>query len=422
MQNRYFRGFLSGLIVVVGCMGAVLQAGCAGEKAADAGPIEIVLWEMMDPQERELLLQNITAFEAEHPDVKITAAHFGVEDVRNQFLTAALGGGGPDIIYGPSDQVGPLSAAGTLRPVEELFGAAFFERFHELTRIELNGHLWSVPEQFGNHLVLVYNRALINTPPADTDEMIRMAKASMVDADGDGKIDRYGLVFESKEPFWLAPWIGAFGGWVMNDENEPTLDTPAMASALEFCRELKATHGVIPQDCDYELADTLFREGRAAMIVNGPWSWKGYRDAGIEIGISSIPRMTSTNAWPTPMVSYRGYSISASCDDDKLEVVRAVVEFLTGADVQRQYAEKIGALPSLLELQGSDLIARDPVLAGSMEQVLRGQRMPIVPEMRAVWDAMRPALQNVMNGESAPAAAAKEMQKMATKKIAEMRS
>ena len=49
-----------------------------------------------------------------------------------------------------------------------------------------------------------------------------------------------------------------------------------------------------------------------------------------------------------------------------------------------------------------------------------GRRMPIVPEMRAIWDVMRPALQNVMNGETTPAEAAQAMQEDAIRKIAEM--
>lgn len=401
-------------------LAALLPACHSGEDASAKGPVEVVLWEMMDPQERVLLSEHVATFQEAHPGIRVTTAHFGVEDVRNQFLTAALGGGGPDVVYGPSDQAGPLSVAGTLRPADEVFAPAFFERFHPLTQEKLGGHLWSVPEQFGNHLALVFNRALMDTPPADTDEMIAIARRNTVDADGDGTIDRYGIVFETKEPFWLVPWLGGFGGWVMDEENRPTLDTPAMASALAFVRDLKTKHRVLPRDCDYELADTLFREGRAAMIINGPWSWAAYRDAGVDIGIASIPEVTATGRWPSPMVSYRGYSFSRSCAGDRLAAAKQLVEYLTGPEVQRAYATRLGSLPSLLELQGA-AIESDPILSKSMEQVRRGRPMPIVVEMRAVWDAMRPSFQNVMNGESTPEAAARTMQELAVRKIAEMR-
>jgi maltose-binding protein MalE len=398
----------------------VRLAGCGGGDGKAGGPVEVVLWEMMDPQERVLLEEHLATFAAAHPDVKVTTAHFGVEDVRNQFLTAALGGGGPDVVYGPSDQAGPFSVAGTLRPLDEVFGDGFFQRFHPLTTGRLGGHHWAVPEQFGNHLVLVCNTALVPEPPKNTDEFIAMAKANTIDENGDGVMDRYGLVFETKEPFWLVPWLGGFGGWVMDETSAPTLDTEAMASALAFVRDLKAKHKVLPKDCDYELADTLFREGRAAMTINGPWSWAGYRDAGVSIRLASIPQVTATGLWPSPMVSYRGYSISRSCPDGKLPAAKVLIEYLTGPEVQAAYASRLGSLPSLLSLQG-DTIEADPILAPSMEQVRRGRPMPIVVEMRAIWDAMRPSFQNVMNGESSPADAARAMQQLAVRKIAEMR-
>ena len=46
--------------------------------------------------------------------------------------------------------------------------------------------------------------------------------------------------------------------------------------------------------------------------------------------------------------------------------------------------------------------------------------MPIVPELRAVWDAMRPAYQSVLGGTLAPEAAAAQMQRDAEAKIREM--
>jgi maltose-binding protein MalE len=406
-------GWILCLVALAGC------GGGGGKEAAPAGPVEITLWEMMDPPERALLAEHLAAFEAAHPGVTVSTTHLGVEDVRSQFLTAALGGGGPDVVYGPSDQIGPLSVAGTLRPAEEVFGADFLEPFHPLTREELHGHYWAVPEQFGNHLLLVYNKAFVTAPPADTDELIRVAKRNTIDENGDGTPERYGLAFETKEPFWLVPWLGGFGGWVMDDDSRPTLDSPAMARALGFVRDLKTLHKILPRDCDYELADTLFREGRVAFLINGPWSWSAYRAAGIDIGLAPLPKITEVDAWPSPMVSFRGYSVSKSCPESRLPKVRELVLHLTSAAAQGELASRIGALPSLLELQGP-AVDEDPTLGPSMEQVRHGRKMPIVPEMRAIWDAMRPSFQNVMNGEATPEQAAKAMQADALRKIAEM--
>ena len=47
--------------------------------------------------------------------------------------------------------------------------------------------------------------------------------------------------------------------------------------------------------------------------------------------------------------------------------------------------------------------------------------MPVVPEMRVVWDVMRPGLQQVMNGSKSAADAAREMQAAAVQQIAGMK-
>lgn len=409
-------------LAAAGIAGCGSGGGKAGETGGSAGaPVQIVLWEQMDPEERALLAEHLRAFEASHPGVTIATAHYGPDDLRNQFLTASMGGGGPDVVYGASDFVGPYSTAGVVLPLDEQWDAAFFARFDPAALDTLDGHIYAVPEQFGNHLALVYNKALVPEPPEDTNRMIALAKEHTKDADGDGVPDRYGIVFDAKEPFWLIPWLGAFGGWVMDDARRPTLDTPAMAKALAFLRDLRARHGILPRDCDYELADTMFKEGRAAMLVNGPWSWPGYRNAGIDIGVAPIPRSSETGLWATPMVSYRGYSISRSVPAAKRPLVKALVEHLTSPEVQMSYTTRLGALPSLAALQADPRITGDPILSQSMRQVSLGRKMPVATEMRAIWDAMRPAFQNAMNGEATPEEAARAMQADAERKIAEMK-
>ncbi|MEK9136349.1 MAG: ABC transporter substrate-binding protein, partial [Bacteroidota bacterium] len=53
-------------------------------------------------------------------------------------------------------------------------------------------------------------------------------------------------------------------------------------------------------------------------------------------------------------------------------------------------------------------------------QIDRGRPMPVVPELRAIWDAMRPSYQAVLGGAKTPVQAAKDMQDLAIRKIKEM--
>lgn len=420
---------------VIGSRGAVARAvvlvfftllafGCGGEGSGDkagSGPFTITLWEQMDPQERVVQAKQIEAYERDHPGMKIELSHYSTEDLRTQFQTAAIAGSGPDLVYGPSDQVGPFSVMGLILPIDTVFSAEELSEFRSEAFDRLGGHIYALPDQIGNHLTLVYNKALLPNPPKTMSELITMAKAQTKDEDGDGRPDRYGLVFQVMEPFWTVPFLTGYGGWVMDDQNRPTLHTGAMTKALQLLRSFRDEHKIMPSECDYEIADTIFKEGRAAMTINGPWSWEAYRKAGLDIGLAQIPKIEETGLWPAPMISSKGYSLNGKLEGARLEGVLEAVRYLTQTDFQVQYAVEVGTLPTRNEAYERPEVAQSDILQASSEQVEVGKRMPVVAEMRAIWDAMRPSVQSVWNGAVEPADAAREMQELAVRKIREMR-
>jgi maltose-binding protein MalE len=394
-----------------------MLAACGGKE----GETVVTLWEQMDPEEREIQAEHLRRVMEEIPGLRIQVSHYSTEDLRTQFQTAALGGGGPDLVFGPSDQVGPFSVMGIIHPLDGLVDPGFLGRFRPEALDTLDGHVWALPDQLGNHLMLVWNRDLLERAPETWSELIEMARGVMTDEDGDGKPDRYGLVFNVMEPFWTIPFLTAFGGWVMDAQQRPTLDTPAMVKALRFLRDLRERHGIMPRESDYELADTMFKEGRAAMILNGPWSWEGYRKAGIRIGLARIPRMDETGLWAAPMVSSKGYSINKRVQGERLQLVLRILEALTRPEFQLDFSTRLGTLPTRKEAYESPRLRDDSVLQASLSQIQVGRRMPVVPEMRAIWDVMRPAVQSVWNGTMSPEEAARWMQEQAVRKIAEMK-
>jgi maltose-binding protein MalE len=393
-------------------------SGCGG---GGDGTVEIVIWEQKDPVEQTVLNRQLAAYMAEHPGVTVTTDHFETDLLQNQFQTATLAGGGPDLVYGPSDKIGPYSVMRLITPLEDKFDAAFFAKYEESSLAKLGGHIYAVPDQIGNHLMLIYNKALVKSVPADSDEWIAMCKKLTVDENGDGMPDRYGVVFNSVEPFWLIPFLGGFGGWVMDAASNPTLGTPEMERALAFMADLRNRHGILPKECNYELSDTMFKKGQAAFIINGPWSLKAYIEAGMDIGVMAIPKITESGKYPAPMVSSKGYSVNVNIREEKLPAVLDLLVYLTSEEVQREITSELKILPAISSLAQDEELLADPILRGSMEQALRGQAMPVVPEMRAIWDVMRPFYQSVMGGKMAPAEAAKGMQEQAVKKIAEMK-
>lgn len=193
-----------------------------------------------------------------------------------------------------------------------------------------------------------------------------------------------------------------------------------MVSALKFMKALRDKYKIIPKSCDYETADALFKEGKAAMIINGPWSFGDYKKAGIDFGLTRIPLVKETGLWPGPMVSPLGYSINASVPRWKIPKIVALMKYLLSPEVQLTFTKHFDTIPTRTALYDDPAVRDNPLVRMSEYQMEVGRPMPIVPELRAVWDAMRPSYQAVLGGSETPEQAAKEMQRNAVEKIREM--
>ena len=112
-------------------------------------------------------------------------------------------------------------------------------------------------------------------------------------------------------------------------------------------------------------------------------------------------------------------SISNYCQE-KLAKILDLLYFLLDVPQQYKTAKELNVMPTRVEVFQYDDIKNNEILINSGLQIERGRAMPVVPELRAVWDAMRPNYQSVLNGEKTPQQAAKDMQWLAIKKISEM--
>lgn len=383
-----------------------LLAACAGPAVGPLPdePITIQLWHQEGEAENaaQYVQALADAYTAAHPNITFEVTNKNTEVLREDFQTAALAGASPDLLWTVNDHAGPFTLAEIIAPVDDLFDLSAYAD-SALAAVELNGQHWGVPISNGNHLMLYYNKDLMAEAPADTEAMIAAA-ATLPEG-------IQPLVFNQTEPFWLVPWLGGFGGSVFAEDGvTPTLDTPAMVSTLEFLASIKE-QGLLPAESDYDGADTLFKEGKAAMIVNGDWTLGAYKEVfGDKLGVARIPMVSATGEWPAPYTSGKFFMVPAGLDDATLAVVVDFVNFATTEANQLAMVEQLARLPALKTALANEMITSDPFLAGSADQMVVGTPMPTVVEMRCNWDSMKPEMQAVLAGDKAPAAAAAAMQ------------
>jgi arabinogalactan oligomer/maltooligosaccharide transport system substrate-binding protein len=392
-----------------------LAAGVTVPKVSAQGTI--VMWTKEGEGDGTLQwIDNLAAqFADANPGVKVQVINYGVETLREQFQTAALAGTGPDLLWTVNDHAGPFVLADLIQSTDSLFDLSQYVDSANAA-VLLNGKHYGVPIHNGNHLMLYYNKKLIQTPPADTDALIALAP-KLSKADG----SQWTLVYNQTEPFWLVPWLGGFQGKVFADDGKtPTLNTPAMVSTLAFLKDLKDKK-VVPPDSDYNGADTLFKEGKAAMIINGDWTLGAYADKlGADLGIARIPKVSKTGAFPAPYTAGTFFMFPKGLSGDKLTIAKAFVAFISSPGVQVNMTKTLKRLPALKAALSDPFIASDPLLKGSADQMTVGTPMPTNVEMRCNWDSMKPNMAAVLAGKATPDDAAKAMQESADACVAKL--
>ncbi len=381
------------------------------EVPAEMAPVSFVLWTKEGEADGGLqYVQSLAdAYMELHPNVTIEVVKKkDVEELREDFQTAALAGSSPDLLWTVNDHAGPFTAAELIQPVDDLVDLSKYVE-GAVASAQLDGKTWGVPISNGNHLMLLYNKSLVEEAPADTEELIAVAQ-ELQDAGVSNP-----LVFNQTEPFWMVPWLGGFGGAVFAEDGvTPTLDTPEMAATLQFLHDLKYEYGIIPEESDYDGADTLFKEGSAAMIINGDWSLGSYVEAlGDDLGVARIPMVSDTGEWPAPYTSGTFYMIPESVEGDVLTAVVDFINFSTSVNNQALQTAKLNRLPGLAAALEDPLVSEDPILKGSADQMVVGTTMPTVLEMRCNWDSMKPELQAVLADTKTPEEAAAAMQEAA---------
>lgn len=398
---------------------ALLVGGCARDKGAAN---RIVIWHQMRPDEQVVLHRQLARYMEKHPGIRIEELFKETEMLRSAYVVGALAGQGPDLVYGPSDPVGVYEATRSIRPLEDLFPQSYLSQFDSTSLLWYHGHLYQIADKIGNHLALVYNKKYVQKPPETDKELIDLCK-NIQSKYGyvSGRPNVYGLTWNYIEPFFFIPFYTGFGGWVLGPDGiTPALDNKSMVDALNFVRRLRDVEKIVPNEADYEIADALFKDGKAAMLINGDWSWAGYAQKGIDIGIAPLPKITATGLWCAPMTSPKGYSLNINMKAERVPEVVELLRYLLSEECQLETVKTLNTAPTLKALYRSPEILSNENLQNSLLQIARGKSMPVVPQMRAVWDAMRPSYQAVMGGARTPEQAAVDMQAQALRKIRDM--
>jgi ABC-type glycerol-3-phosphate transport system substrate-binding protein len=313
-----------------------------------------------------------------------------------------------DVALVPPVLLGNLWLARHIAPMSDFVSSSFLDGFAAVTLAGAarDGAVWGLPDTAGFHLLLFYNRELVDTPPVTLLGLEELAQSL---AGG----SRQGLGVNSYDPLWVVPWLEPYGSWLTDAAGRPTLNTAAMEASLQLVQDWHHGPAGIAPTATYDEMLKQFLDGDVAMMINGDWAVAELNRAGqIDWGLARLPEVAQADGGQpaAPLVLARYWAISRSATENRALAAAAFLEFVTRPERQLNWTTRFDSLPTRREALDDPLIVNNPTRRISAAQMQAGRA--ILPGVNAntLLDAMREPLRGVIDGELTPQQAAEMMQ------------
>ncbi len=371
----------------------LLLWACVGCSSTTGQATAVRLWTGLDAEYP--VIEKVVADFQQQTGIQVRMLKVPFEQLRNKFLIAAPADLGPDLVIGPQDWVGVLATAGQLEPIpaEVLPGPDFVPV--SVQAVTFQGQVYSVP-LFMECNALFRNTALMPERPRSIPELVEKAVAIQK---ADPKVK--GFYFDLQEPYFSWPFFSAEGAWLLREKNGYTdpfdlgIHTPGSVRAAEFLRSLRSEHQLIPSGASENISRTLFQEGRAAVILNGPWMLKDAKAAGVPYAVDPFPP-TASGGQPRPLVGVQGIMLNrrAARRDEALKLMAHLASVESTVAISQASGRPPVRRGALARIQSDPDIATFAMIA---EQ---GTPMPSHPAVNAIWVPLKSALELITTGKT----------------------
>ncbi len=373
----------------------------------------ITIWHGYEGTYLEAKKAIYDAYMKQYPNVTINLVH---KPNLTDAVTAAAGAGqGPDIVAWVDDQIGKWVKLEAIKPMDQYVSKDYMNSQYTPAAVDaatFEGKIYGMPEAV-EAITIIYNKKLINSGqiPKTTGDLVSFAKSYSQTNPGS-----YGVVWNPKDAYFQAPWIYGSGGFYVKADGTVGLNTSGTKAGFNFVASFR---GLMPAGIDYGIADTLFKEGKAAMIINGPWSVADYVKAGIDYGYATLPVVTGTQKPASPFVGVKTLMLGGYATNPALAV--DVMKYFTNKDNQSKMVLTTREIPANKLALADPQVQAIPDIAGFGAQVKNGVPLPNTPFMSALWDPVAKALEAVWTGKQSVDAALTDAQSAAEKNVAQLK-
>jgi len=363
----------------------VLSLALLGQASAAT----LTVWTHFGENELVWLRDQAKAYEAKTKN-KVNIVSVPFDDLTTKFLQSAPKGQGPDLIVTQAhDRIGQMAAAGVIEPMDKYVTSKTDLDRTAVSAMTYQGKLFGLP-MFAESVALIYNKKLVPKAPTTWAQFLSAAQAAQ-------KGGNLGFLMELNNAYLTYGFTSAYGGYVFKN-NGGTLNTKDIglanagaAKAAGFLNDLRFKYNLVPEGVSGEAARSAFVQGRAAMILTGPWDMADIKKAGINYGIAAFPTPPGATGKWSPFVGVQGTLMNAYSKNKA--AASAFAKQITTSDAQVAFNKAGGRIPASLSARTK--LKSDPVVAGFGKTISQGTPMPNVPQMGAVWGPWTNAITQV---------------------------
>ena len=188
------------------------------------------------------------------------------------------------------------------------------------------------------------------------------------------------------------PHLLAYGGWVVDENNKPTVNTDAFKAAFTNYIELYKQGDTMDKDDIVAAIDS----GSAAMAIGWPGWYVPTADSAASYTVIPTKLTDTDTAKNTSM--YGVWTIGVCNNSQNKELTLKLLEYLMDKDVQLASIENGGVPCRFSCLQNADVLATHPQLATVCSALQSGVYRPVIEQWSEFTNTLGTEMDSVIQG------------------------
>ena len=343
----------------------------------------------------EALKASLPDFEAEH-NVKIDVQELSFDDLHTGIaLDAVNSTGAYDLCMVDGSWMAEFTENNVLANLSEM-GYSFDDDIIPATTTicKVDDNIYLAPF-FGNVTVMLYNKQLIadaGYTPEDitTFEDLKVIAQKTKDAGKTGFLIRGGSADNIVSDF--IPHLLVHGGWVIDENNQPTVDTPEFKAAMQEYLDLYALGGTMDKD------DIVAAIDGGTAALGQAWPGWSVPPADTAANYTVIPTKLNDSDTAKNTSMYGVWCIGIPNNAPHKDLALELLEYVMSPEVQLASIE-VGGVPCRTScLLNEDVLATYPQYETVCAALQTGVYRPVIAEWTQFTNILGTEMDNIIQG------------------------